>query len=80
MRLRSSTGEVMEIPEAFRFLEITDQLGNVGRLVYCDDTGVIREVTAADPEAIRYSKLFKVNFCPIIRLPDSSHGIPTRHS
>lgn len=69
LRLRSITGEIMEIPEAFRFVEIINREGEIGRLLYSDADGAVHDVRTGEPEALRYTQLFHTKFCPVIRLP-----------
>jgi hypothetical protein len=69
LRIRDMKGQVSEITEPYRFVELCDATGKVAKLFFIDDSGMLRVVDARDKDAAEYSKLFKVQFCPVIQLP-----------
>lgn len=68
LRIRDTTGKTIEIGDKFRFVEICDLDGKIGKVFYCDDHNVIREVVAGSKEAERYAKMFKTPFVQVAQL------------
>jgi hypothetical protein len=66
LRLRSKTGEVIELGEDYQFIEITDMDGNVGMVLYQNNHGGVSQIMINTEDAEKYKKWFKVDFCPII--------------
>jgi hypothetical protein len=64
LRLRHTTGEVVELPPTARFIELIDEDKKVALLVYRDDKGICHVVRPGDSEAVRYAKLYGATFCP----------------
>lgn len=70
IRLRRANGTVIELPPDVRFVEILDAQQRVGQVTALLDDGEMRVFTAKDSQAARYARAFKVQFCPLIRLPE----------
>lgn len=69
LRLRRADGTTLEIEgQPSPFVEICDQEGDVAQLIYTDSSGVIRVVTADDPEASNYARLYDVKFVKILSI------------
>lgn len=70
LRLRKTNKEALVLPPEFRFLEVADTEGKVAKVFYQDDAGFIHAITSTDPEAARYAKMFGVEWCELVTLPN----------
>lgn len=70
IRIRGTDGKVTEVP-AGHFVEICDVEGRPARIFHQDNNGVIRVMSPEDPDAVRYSALFKVPLARVIVLPET---------
>lgn len=59
LRIRTSTGQLQEIDQSYRFVEICDLDGKVAKVFYLDNMGTLHEIDGSSAEAARYSKVFK---------------------
>lgn len=67
IRIRSAGGGVTTVPQG-QFVEICDENGDIGCLVYQNSKGVVRVVMPDDLEdAKRYSSIFGAKFCTKVR-------------
>jgi hypothetical protein len=72
IRLRKTDGSLVPIPGDVRFIEITDLEGRIGQLLVLKESGAVDIASASDVTfAAKYSKTFKVQFCPLISVPKS---------
>lgn len=69
IRLRDTSGKVIEAPENLGFIEICDLDGNIACAVYPDSQKFTHVVVHNSKEAERYSSIFKVKFSKILELP-----------
>lgn len=67
LRLRKDDGAVLEVTQS-TFVEVADDHGDIAYLIYTTPSGVVKLINANDPEAERYSHLFHVKFCPVIKI------------
>jgi hypothetical protein len=68
IRLRTTKGAVVVLPEDTRFVELCDMDGQVAQVFYRDAQGVFKVVGANSPEAERYARLMTVKFIPLSSL------------
>lgn len=68
IRTRDNAGRVEEVKGGC-FVEVLNNDGLLGCVVYRDPSGSIHVITKEDAEAARYSRLFNVEFAPIVELP-----------
>jgi len=63
LRIRTPDGETIVLDgDPSAFVEICDVEGDIAQLVYRDSSGIIHIVSADDPEAANYARLFDVKF------------------
>jgi hypothetical protein len=60
IRIRNTAGELQELDESQRFVEICNVEGRVAAVVYADNIGVVKVVKASDHEFGRYKQMFGV--------------------
>jgi hypothetical protein len=65
LRLRDTAGNIHELPDTVRFVELCDMQGSAAQVFYIDDTGVHKVLDSGSKEAQRYSQLMNVKFIPI---------------
>ena len=75
IKLRTEGGKAKELPPEYKFIEICDNDGGLGRLIYTDE-GIIKELNAGDELFEKYVKLFGLTKTKFIRIP--SHVLSTR--
>lgn len=61
------TGEVTVLPKEVSLVELVSTDGKIAT-VFTTHQGTLKTITGRDPEALRYSKLFKVEFCPLVSI------------
>lgn len=61
IKLRKSSGEVLEVPNGFS-VEFCTAEGNPATVFYKDKSGIMKVVTKGSKEANRYSSLYGVKF------------------
>lgn len=69
IRSRDTKGNLRELPEEERFIEICDSEGVVAFAVYQTEEGRVVIVEPNTPEGNRYAQLFDVKFAEHIHLP-----------
>lgn len=67
IRLRGADGKEIELPKQARFIELCDQDGAPGLVIYQDTQGAIHEMTQGHPDAARYERVTGVKFVPVVR-------------
>lgn len=78
IRIRDNAGNVTEVKDG-TFVEICDTDGNVAKVFYRDNQGLIRAFQPDDKEAQQYARLFNVSFSRLIPLSTKQlHGLPRR--
>lgn len=66
IRVRTVEGKAYKMAETARFVEICDDEGGVAAVVFQNDNGVVRVVSAEDKEFYRYLKSYKLKPTMII--------------
>ena len=66
IRLRNKEGEVKELEDSTRFVEVCSIDGDVAKVIFIDNHGNLKEVDSRDKDSKTYGKLYGVNFIPII--------------
>lgn len=64
VRIRKKDGATVDVDG---FVEVVNNEGQIGILIYEDATGQIHIVNSDDEESGRYRKLFGVDFCPVFK-------------
>lgn len=68
IRVRTTRGAVLPLPEEARFIELCDLNGAVAKVFFRNGQGAVTEVVADTPEAERYARMMSVKFIPISTL------------
>lgn len=71
IRVRTVEGKAYKMAETARFVEICDDEGGVAAIVFQNDNGAVRVVSADDNEFYRYLKSYKLKPTTVITHEES---------
>ena len=73
IRLRKKTGEVVDIDEDIKFIELCDNAGDPGIIFFQNGT-LISQIMPNTPESKMYASKFNCKFVKVIDLKDRYEG------